>query len=136
MSRSAGDERSTIEHVAIAAGVSVATVSRALRGLPNVAVPTRARVEAAARELDYRADPHASRLAAGRSRTVAVVVPLINSWYFSNVVAGVEAVCADDGYDLLVVTAPTPARARTGSPIVRPRPPRRRHDLRRGRPGR
>jgi DNA-binding LacI/PurR family transcriptional regulator len=101
-------ERSTIEHVASAAGVSVATVSRALRGLPNVAVSTRARVEEVARELNYRADPAASRLAAGRSRTIAVVVPLINSWYFANVVAGAEAVCAEDGYDLLILTAPNP----------------------------
>jgi DNA-binding LacI/PurR family transcriptional regulator len=99
-------ERSTIEHVASAAGVSVATVSRALRGLPNVAVSTRARVEEVARELNYRADPAASRLAAGRSRTIAVVVPRINSWYFANVVAGAEAVCAEDGYDLLILTAP------------------------------
>jgi LacI family transcriptional regulator, repressor for deo operon, udp, cdd, tsx, nupC, and nupG len=99
-------ERFTIEHVATAAGVSVATVSRALRGLPNVAVSTRARVEEVARSLNYRPDPAASRLAAGRSRTIAVVVPLINSWYFSNVVAGAEAVCAECGYDLLVLTAP------------------------------
>ncbi len=102
-------ERPTIEHVANAAGVSVATVSRALRGLPNVAVATRTKVEEAARELNYRADPAASRLAAGRSHTIAAVVPLINSWYFSNVVAGAEAVCAEDGYDLLVVSAPTRA---------------------------
>jgi LacI family repressor for deo operon, udp, cdd, tsx, nupC, and nupG len=102
-------ERSTIEQVAHAAGVSVATVSRALRGLPNVAVTTRARVEEVARELNYRADPAASRLAAGRSQTVAVVVPHINSWYFANVVAGAEAVCAEDGYDLLILTAPNPA---------------------------
>jgi DNA-binding LacI/PurR family transcriptional regulator len=100
----------TIQDVASAAGVSVATVSRALRGLPNVAVTTRARVEAAARDLNYRPDRHASRLAAGRSsRSVAVVVPFINSWYFANVIAGVEAVCADGGYDLLVLTAPSPA---------------------------
>jgi LacI family transcriptional regulator, repressor for deo operon, udp, cdd, tsx, nupC, and nupG len=100
-------ERSTIEHVASAAGVSVATVSRALRGLPNVAVETRARVEEVARQLHYRADPAASRLAAGRSRTIAVVVPMLNSWYFASVVAGAEAVCAEDGYDLLVLTAPS-----------------------------
>lgn len=99
-------ERSTIEQVASAAGVSVATVSRALRGLPNVAMSTRTRVEEVARELNYRANPAASRLAAGRSRTVAIVVPLINSWYFSNVVAGAEAVCTEEGYDLLVLTAP------------------------------
>jgi DNA-binding LacI/PurR family transcriptional regulator len=113
VSRWPGAERSTIQDVAAVAGVSVATVSRALRGLPNVAVSTRARVEAAARGLNYRPDPYASRLAAGRSRTVAVVVPFINSWYFANVIAGAEAVCSDDGYDLLVLTAPSPAARAT-----------------------
>jgi LacI family transcriptional regulator, repressor for deo operon, udp, cdd, tsx, nupC, and nupG len=116
MSRSAGGERPTIQDVAVAAGVSVATVSRALRGLPNVAMPTRVRVETAARELEYRPDPHASRLAAGRSRCVAVVVPFINSWYFASVIAGIEAVCADGGYDLLVMTAPTPAARASAVP--------------------
>ena len=96
-------ERATIEDVAAAAGVSVATVSRALRGLPNVANSTRLRVEQTASELSYRADPAASRLATGRSRSVAVAVPLLNTWYFSHVVAGVEAVCAEAGYDTIVI---------------------------------
>lgn len=109
MPRPAGADRSTIEDVAHAAGVSVATVSRALRGLPNVATSTRARVEEVARGLNYRPDPNAARLATGRSHTVAIVVPFINSWYFANVIAGAEAVCADGGYDLLVLTSPSPA---------------------------
>lgn len=95
--------RATIEDVAAAAGVSVATVSRALRDLPNVAESTRTRVREAAERLEYRADPAASRLAAGRSRSVAVVVQLLNGWYSSHVVAGVEAVCAEAGYDTLVI---------------------------------
>ncbi len=95
--------RATIEDVANAAGVSVATVSRALRGLPNVADSTRARVQEAAGHLSYRADPAASRLATGRSRSIAVVVQLLNGWYSSHVVAGVEAVCAEAGYDTVVV---------------------------------
>lgn len=96
-------DRSTIEDVALAAGVSVATVSRALRGLPNVAESTRVRVQEIAIELNYRADPAASRLATGRSRSVAVAVPQLNGWYFSHVVAGVEAVCAESGYDTIVI---------------------------------
>ncbi len=96
-------ERATIEDVASAAGVSVATVSRALRGLPNVAGPTRERIEKIAAELNYRADPAASRLAAGRSRAVAVAVPFLDGWYFSHVVAGVEAVFAEAGYDTIIV---------------------------------
>lgn len=95
--------RATIEDVAAAAGVSVATVSRALRDLPNVAASTRDRVREAAERLEYRADPAASRLAAGRSHSVAVVVQLLNGWYSSHVVAGVEAVCAEAGYDTIVI---------------------------------
>jgi DNA-binding LacI/PurR family transcriptional regulator len=93
---------SGINDVATRAGVSVATVSRALRGLPNVAPSTRRRVLDAARELDYVADPHASRLAAGRTRTVGMVVPYITQWFFTQVVSGAEAVLAAAGYDILL----------------------------------
>ena len=92
----------TIEEVARRAGVSVATVSRALRGLPNVAVGTRARVESVARELDYHPDTYASRLATGRNDTVALAVPHIDGWYFSEVAAGVERVLAAAGMDVLL----------------------------------
>jgi LacI family transcriptional regulator, repressor for deo operon, udp, cdd, tsx, nupC, and nupG len=92
----------TIEEVARRANVSVATVSRALRGLPNVAPSTRSRVEQVARELQYQVDTYASRLATGRSDTVCLAVPNINSWYFSQVAAGVEAVLSDAGMDVLL----------------------------------
>ncbi len=96
-------KRATIEDVATAAGVSVATVSRAIRGLPNVAISTRQRVVDVAETLGYAADPAASRFAAGRTKTITVVIPNLSGWYFSNVVAGAEAVCAESGYDMLVV---------------------------------
>lgn len=107
-----GDRRrATIEDVAVAAGVSVATVSRAIRGLPNVAISTRERVAKVADELSYRADPAASRLATGRSQSVGVAVPLLNYWYFSQVVSGAEAVLAAEGYDMIVMgVAGTEAR--------------------------
>lgn len=92
----------TIEEVARRANVSVATVSRALRGLPNVAPSTRSRVEQVARELNYHVDTYASRLATGRSDTVGLAVPNINNWYFSQVAAGVEAVLAEAGRDVLL----------------------------------
>jgi DNA-binding LacI/PurR family transcriptional regulator len=109
-SRGAG--RATIEDVATAAGVSVATVSRALRGLPNVAAATRSRIEHIAGELDYRPDPAASRLAAGRSRTLAVAVPVVNTWYNAQVVAGVEAVCSEHGYDMILMSLSIDGRHR------------------------
>lgn len=94
----------TIDDVAEAAGVSVATVSRALRDLPNVAPATRQRIRLAAQELDYRPNPSASALAAGRTRAVAMAVPILDSWYFSRVMAGAERLLSQAGYDLLLTT--------------------------------
>lgn len=103
----------SIEDVARRAGVSVATVSRALRGLPNVAPPTRAKVQRAATELHYVADPSASRLATRRTATVGMVVPKLRQWYYSQVFAGAEQVFAGVGYDILPFVLST-ADVRTG----------------------
>ena len=92
----------SINDVARRAGVSVATVSRALRGLPNVAPSTRERVLDAAHELEYVADPNAARLAAGRSRSIGMVVPLFTQWFFTQCVAGAEAVLAANEYETLL----------------------------------
>lgn len=102
----------TIGDVASRAGVSVATVSRALRGLPNVAPATRARVIAVAEDLQYVAHPQASRLAAGRSRTIGVVLPRIGQWYYATMLDAVDEIVGAAGYDLLPFTLTDPA-ART-----------------------
>jgi LacI family transcriptional regulator, repressor for deo operon, udp, cdd, tsx, nupC, and nupG len=98
----------TIEDVARRAKVSVATVSRALRGLPNVAPSTRQRVMAVAAELEYVADPSASRLAGGSGRTVGLVVPMLGQWYYAKLFSGVEAVVAAADHDLLPFTLSGP----------------------------
>jgi len=101
-------QRSTITDVATEAGVSVATVSRALRGLPNVSEPTRKRVHEAARKLSYTIDSRASSLASGRTGLVGLVAPLFGSWYTGQVVAGVESALAEAGLDLLVYSVDRP----------------------------
>jgi LacI family transcriptional regulator, repressor for deo operon, udp, cdd, tsx, nupC, and nupG len=92
----------SIDEVARRAGVSIATVSRALRGMPDVAVATRERVWTAARELDYVASPFAARLASGHSSTVGVVVPFVNRWFFAELLGAIESVLSGAGYDLLL----------------------------------
>lgn len=95
-----------IQAVARLAGVSTATVSRALRGLPNVSVDTRARVLTAARELDYVISPNASNLASGQTRSVGVVMPYIGRYFFGQVLAGAEGVLREAGYDVLLYALP------------------------------
>ncbi|SOD73902.1 LacI family transcriptional regulator [Jatrophihabitans sp. GAS493] len=103
----------SIEDVARRAGVSIATVSRSLRGLPDVAESTRDRVLTAARELDYVASPFAARLASGRTSTVGVVVPFVDRWFFAQVLGGLERELQAGGFDLLLYNlGDTPGRER------------------------
>ena len=95
-------DRAGIVDVARRAGVSVATVSRALRGLPNVSRDTRTKVLAAADALGYAASPLASGLATGRMRAVGVLLPYAGRWFFAEVVHGIERALRTHGYDLVL----------------------------------
>lgn len=92
----------TIGDVAKAAGVSVATVSRALRGLPRVSQRTRERVIATAKELHYVPSPAATSLVSGRTLGVGVITPYFNRWFFATVVSGLEKSMREDGYHVLL----------------------------------
>ncbi len=97
--------KATIDDVAREAGVSVATVSRALRGLPSVADSTRLRVVDTAARLRYQADPSAARLASGRTMTIALVAPFFGTWHTGEALAGIEEVLSQRGYDLLITAS-------------------------------
>ncbi|HMO74772.1 MAG TPA: LacI family DNA-binding transcriptional regulator [Sphingopyxis sp.] len=94
--------RPTSFDVAERAGVSQSTVSRALRGSPGVNAETRARVSAAARELGYVVDRHASSLRLKSSETIALVTicrpgedrSAINPFYFALLGSIAEATSA------------------------------------------
>jgi len=89
-----------IEDVAAHAGVSIATVSRALSGRGPVSPSTKTRVLAAADELGYAVSPNASGLASGKTRTVGIVVPFLNSWFYTAVIEGAQSVLLANGYDV------------------------------------
>ena len=89
-----------IKEVAARAGVSSATVSRALSGNGKVSDATRLKVQAAADELGFVISYNASSLASGRSRNIGIVMPTVGRWYFSQVLEGAAAALIDAGYDL------------------------------------
>lgn len=89
-----------INEVAQLAGVSTATVSRALSGNGHVSEATRTRVHAAALELGYVVSSHASALATGRMKNVGVVIPFLNRWFYGAVLEGAESALLSHGYDL------------------------------------
>ena len=89
-----------IKDVAERAGLSIATVSRALSGKANVSAKSRQLAKAAAAELGFVPSYHASSLASGRNHNIGLVVPSIHRWYFSSVLEGVSGTLLDAGYDL------------------------------------
>jgi DNA-binding LacI/PurR family transcriptional regulator len=101
--------KATSVDIAYRAGVSQATVSRVLRGSPLVNIETRRRVEAVARELNYKVDRHASSLRTQRAGTLALLLfedptpdeSHINPFFLS-MLGSITRACARHGQDMLV----------------------------------
>ncbi len=96
-------QRITILDVAARAGVHAATVSRTLN-LPEMVAPeTRARVEAAVRELGFVPNRAARGLITGRTGNVAVIVPDITNPHFASLVRAVERTAREAELQVLLV---------------------------------
>ncbi len=90
----------TIRDVAALAGVSVATVSRALSGNPRVTAETREKVEAAAAALDYRPNAVAAAMRTGRTGTVGLVIGDITNPFMTRLAHHVETEVRKRGWVL------------------------------------
>ena len=96
--------RVRIQDVAALSGLSICTVSRALRNFPNVSAQAQARVGDAAAKLGYKASSAASRLAGGSTGSVAIIAPTATAWFFAQAVEAAEEVFADSGYDTVLIS--------------------------------
>jgi LacI family transcriptional regulator len=95
----------TMEDVAREAGVSVASVSRALSGARRVRDDVLENVQRAARKLGYQLDPIARALRSGRSGTVGLVVPDIASPFFPALASGLESGLRETGTSMFLLSA-------------------------------
>jgi DNA-binding LacI/PurR family transcriptional regulator len=101
--------KATSIDIAHLAGVSQATVSRALRGSPLVNEETRRRIQAAVEQLNYKVDKNASNLRRMHSGTLALLLfedptpdeSRINPFFLS-MLGSITRACAQRGYDLLI----------------------------------
>ena len=97
--------RVKIEDVARRAGVSTATVSLALNGNAKINAQTRDRIEAVAKELGYRPNPYAKRLAMRKSRQIGLIVPDIENIYYSALAQHALNELLTSGYALTISTS-------------------------------
>ncbi len=95
----------TIHDVAKKAGVSISTVSRVITRNVPVSDEVAARVEAAMKELKYVPRAAARNLATRRTKTIGLLLSEIQGDFFAPLLAGIESVTDEHGYDLLISTA-------------------------------
>jgi DNA-binding LacI/PurR family transcriptional regulator len=127
-------KRATIRDVAQRAGVSLATVSRALNDSPLVNEETKQRIVEAAGELDFAPSLSARRLSLGKTQTITVVTSFLTRPQAAERLRGIDAALTDSEFDLVIYNVETvekrnqyfktlPLRQRTDGLLVVSLPP-------------
>jgi len=92
----------TIKDLARHLNISVATVSRAIRDMPEIKAETRDAVLKLAKEWDYQPNLLATNLVKNRTKTIGVIVPDLAYHFFASVIKGIEEEAIARGYSLLL----------------------------------
>ena len=82
-------------------GVSIATVSRALRSSPEIGQDMQTKVKELAKRLNYRPNPFAQSLRKEAPRVIGVVVPNLVTHYYAAVLDGIEDEARKEGYSVI-----------------------------------
>lgn len=93
--------RTSLKDLASRLGVSIATVSRALRNSHEVGDDMKQKVQQLAKEMNYRPNPFAQGLRKESSQVIGVVLPNIVTHYYASVLVGIEDYARNHGYTVL-----------------------------------
>lgn len=93
--------RTSLKDLAAELGVSIATVSRALRSSPEIGLEMQEKVKQLAKKLNYRPNPFAQSLRKEAPKVIGVVVPNLVTHYYANVLDGIEEEARRVGYSVI-----------------------------------
>lgn len=93
--------RTSLKDLAQQLGVSIATVSRALRGSHEVGEEMRQKVKNLAKQLNYRPNPFAQSLRQEAPRIIGVIVPNLVTHYYAAVLDGIESYAKENDYHVI-----------------------------------
>ncbi|MEM9223309.1 MAG: LacI family DNA-binding transcriptional regulator [Pseudomonadota bacterium] len=105
MPRKTAPGQARIHDVAEAAGVSLMTVSRSVRGLDGVSETTRSRVLAIAQKLNYIPNSNARALASTHTPIIGISLPTLFNDVFADVLSGMRSTFEQAGYATIVETS-------------------------------
>ena len=93
--------RTSLKDIAQVLGVSIATVSRALRDSPEIGQEMQIKVKKLARDMNYRPNPFAQSLRKEAPKVIGVVMPNMVSHYYAAVLDGIEDEALKAGYSVI-----------------------------------
>lgn len=94
--------RTTLKDIAEQLGITVTSVSKALKDYPDISKATKAAVMKLATEMNYQPDSRAQALRRNKSNTIGVIVPEIVHFFFSTVIQGIMDYTEKHGYRVLI----------------------------------
>lgn len=95
----------TLADIARKLDVSTVTVSKALRGHPDISEETVRKIKKLAREMGYTPNRIASSLSSRKSNTIGVIVPKVAHFFFSSVIEAIYDAAFETGYEIILTVS-------------------------------
>ena len=93
----------TLKKISEILGLSISTISRALKDHPDISDKTKKRVVELATALDYEPNANAINLRTSHSKLFGLIVPSISNWFYNSFIAAVEEESRRNGYSLMIL---------------------------------
>ncbi len=94
---------SSLKKLSEALGISISTVSRALKNHPDIAEKTKRKVKELADALEYEPNSYAVQLRTKQSNVLGILVPTIDNFFYDTFIAAVEEEARLHGYSVIIV---------------------------------
>ncbi|MBA3986564.1 MAG: LacI family DNA-binding transcriptional regulator, partial [Flavobacteriales bacterium] len=95
-------QKLTLKSIARELGVSISTVSKALKDNPEISEDTRKKIKAFAKLYNYKPNNIALSLKNRKTKTIGVILPEIVHYFFTTVISGIEEVANQRGYNVII----------------------------------
>ena len=96
-------QQSTLKKLSEALGISISTVSRALKDHPDISAATKLKVKELAAAMEYEPNSYAVQLRTRQSNVLGLLVPSIDNFFYDSFIAAVEDEARKFGYSVLIM---------------------------------
>lgn len=105
----------TLKRISEVLGLSISTVSRALKNHPDISENTKKRVHELADTLDYEPNINAISLRSKKNRVLGLIVPSISGFFYDSFISAVEEECRINSYMLMILQSSNDAQTEINS---------------------